>query len=75
MWQNFHTINPQHQRSWWPLNTAFGDRVGDHTRVVSHIGGFHLGDVEVARLLGHKTARVLDDKRWVLIEDPCEGKF
>lgn len=70
-----HTINPQDQRRRRSLNAAFGDSVGDYTRVVPHIRGFHLCDVKVACLLGHKSARVLDDKRRVLIEDPCEGKF
>lgn len=57
------------------MNAAFGDRVGNHTSVVAHIGRFHFGDVEISRLLGHEPPRVLDDKRWVLVEDPCEGEF
>lgn len=57
------------------MNAAFGDRVGNDTSVVAHVRGLHFGNVEVARLLGHKSPRVLDDKRRVLIEDPCEGKF
>ena len=57
------------------MNAAFGHRVGNHTSVVSHIGRFHFGDVEVSRLLGHEAPRVLDDKRRVLVEDPCEGEF
>jgi len=73
--ENCPTIDPQHQGSWCSLNTAFGDRIGDHTGVVAHIRGFHFGDVEVARLLGHKSPCVLDDKRRVLVEDPREGHF
>lgn len=71
----FHTINAQDQRCWWTFNAAFGDRVGDYTGVIPHIRGFHFRDVEIARLLGHKSPRVLGDIRGVLIEDPCEAKF
>ncbi len=56
------------------MNAAFSDCVGNYTSVVAHIRRFHFGDVEVACLLGHKPARVLGDERWVLIEDPREGK-
>lgn len=69
------TVEPEHQWCLRPFNAAFGDRVGHHTCVVAHIRWYHLGDVEVARLLRHKAPRVLGDKRWVLVEDPREGEF
>lgn len=71
----FYTVNSQDEGCGWSLNAAFGDRVGDHAGVVPYIRGFHFRDEEVARLLGHESPRVLDDKRRVLIEDPCEGKL
>lgn len=57
------------------MNAAFGDRVFNNTGVVAHIGRFYFGDVQVACLLGNKSPCVLDDERWVLVEDPCEGKL
>lgn len=57
------------------MNAAFSDRVSDHTRVVAYVRRFHFGDVQVAVLLGHKPPCVLDDKRWILVENPREGQL
>lgn len=65
------TVCLEDQSCWRAVNFAFCDTVHHDAGVVAHIGGLHLGDVEVARLLGHETAVVLLDKVRVLVENPC----
>lgn len=69
------TVHPQHQRGRGTLNAGSGHGVGDHARVVAHVGRLHFCDVEVPRLLGHEAAGVRGDERRVLVEDPREGEF
>lgn len=56
------------------MNFAFCDAVHHYTSVVTHIRGFHLGNVKVSRLLGDETSIVLLNKVRVFIEDPCISK-
>lgn len=65
------TVCLEDQSCWRTVNFALCDTVHHHTCVVAHIRGFHLGDVEVPRLLGHESPVVLLDKVRVLVENPC----
>lgn len=65
------TVCLEDQSRWRAVNFALCDTVHHHASVVAHIGGLHLGDVEVPRLLGHETPVVLLDKVRVLVENPC----
>lgn len=65
------TVCPEDQSRWRAVNFALGDAIHHHTRVVAHVGGLHLGNVEVSRLLGHKAPIVLLNKVRVLVENPC----
>ena len=57
------------------MNATLCDRVGHHAGVVAHVRGLHLGDVQVARLLGDKAPGVLSHERRVLVEDPREREL
>lgn len=65
------TVCPEDQSRRRAVNFALRDAVHHHAGVVAHIGGLHLGDVEVPRLLRHETPVVLLDKVRVLVENPC----
>lgn len=73
--QTSPTVVPEDERGWRAQDPAVGHRVGHHTRVVAHVRSFHLGDVQVACLLGDEAAVVLVHERWVLIEDPGVGEL
>lgn len=52
------------------MNLSLGDAVGHHAGVIAHVGGLHLGNVEVSRLLRDEPSVVLLDKVGVLVENP-----
>lgn len=52
------------------MNLSLCDAVGHHTGVVAHVGGLHLGDVEISRLLRDEPSIVLLDKVGVFVENP-----
>lgn len=64
------TVCPEDQSCGRAVNLSLCDAVGHHARVVAHVGGLHLGDVEVPRLLRDEPPIVLLDKVGVLVENP-----
>lgn len=68
------TVCPEDQSRGWALNFSLCDAVGHHAGVVAHVGGLHLGDVEVSRLLRDEPSIVLLDKVGVLVENPGVSK-
>lgn len=49
------------------------DGTGNEARVISCILSFHLGDVQVPRLLRDKPTMICVQEHWELIVDPAVG--
>lgn len=64
------TVRALHQRRGRASHAPPRLPVGHEAGVVAHVGRLHLGDVQVARLLGNESPLVLLDMQRVVVEGP-----
>ena len=64
------TIQAQHDGGWRAVHSGVGHHVPHHTRVVPHVGGLHLGYVQVTCMLGDETTSVLLQEAGPSVENP-----
>lgn len=65
------TIGFQSQRCRGAQHPRIRHRVLHQTDVASHVGGLHLGDVQVSRVLGNEAPAVLGNKRGEFVKHPA----
>lgn len=64
------TVTPHHHRGRRAEHRGVGHHVSHRARVVAGVQGLHLGDVQVARLLGDEATGVLLQEATLPVENP-----